>query len=634
MKCKPTAIPSTEEIDIPVLKKKYRQERDRRIRPEGQKQYADRSDDPVHTYEVDPHLPVQPRDSLSEDIEVAVLGGGWSGVMTGVQLRKAGISDFRNIDHAGDFGGVWYWSRYPGVQCDNDAYCYLPMLEEMGFMPSQKFSDGWEIREYMQSIARRFELYDNALFHTLTTGLRWDESIHRWRISTDRGDEIRARFVIMANGLLNIPKLPRIPGINEFKGKMFHTSRWEYDYTGGTQENPVLDKLGDKRVAIVGTGASALQVIPYLGKHAKQLYVLQRTPSTVEDRSNPPTDPEWFQSQQDGWQEARIDNFHRAAMEGRLNPGEPDLVCDFWTEITRNMMAELEAEGWPELSMEEFMKRREEMDYRVMERVRRRVESLVEDRATAEALKPWYRFPCKRPLSNNDYYPTFNRPNVKLIDVSDTRGVERMTEKGFMAHGEEYQIDCMIFASGFEVTSDLDRRWGFEEFRGRDGLSIYDHWADGYKTLHGMTTNGFPNVFFIGYYQGGLNATTTHQYGRQSEHIVHIIGEALARGASAVEPSEEAQDAWVEHVRETAVDISELQRECPPSYLNNEGEPQITSDGRKVYRWYLGEAYGPGWGAFQELLQNWRERGDLEGLVLETVERAAATCSENGGAIE
>ncbi len=617
MTCKPTNIPAAEDIDIPAIREKYRQERDKRINKKGQKQYVRPVGDFKDTYEGDPHMPVVPREPVTSEVEVAVLGAGLSGLLAGVQLKKAGISNFCNIDHAGDFGGVWYWNRYPGVQCDNDAYCYLPMLEEMGFMPSKKFSDGAEIYEYCQSIAKRFELYENALFHTMIKGVRWDESIKRWRIATDRGDDIKARFVIMANGLLNIPKLPGIPGIHEFKGKMFHTARWEYDYTGGTHKNPVLDKLADKKVGIIGTGATALQAIPYLGKYAKELYVLQRTPSTVDQRNNPPTDPEWAKSLKPGWQAERHDNFHRAAMEGRLQPREEDLVCDFWTEITRNMQAELEAEDWPDISMEDYYARRDLMEYRVMERMRHRVESIVKDKDTAEALKPWYRFLCKRPLSNNDYYETFNLPNVKLIDVSETQGVECMTETGFIANGEEYEVDCMIFASGFEVTSDLDRRWGFEYFEGRDGVSIYDHWGYGYQTLHGMMTHKFPNQFFMGYYQGGLNSTTTEQYRFQAEHIASIISQVKEQGGTVVEPTKQAQDDWVDHVRATAVDISEFQAECTPSYYNNEGEKAVDKEGKEKFRNYLGEAYGPGWGAFTQLIYNWQEKGDLEGLVVE-----------------
>ncbi len=607
MKCAPTQTP--EEVDIPSLREKYREERDRRLRREGQKQYVRPVGEFADTYAADPHMPVLQRDPISEDLDVAILGAGWSGILTAYHLKRAGLTSFRNIDHAGGFGGVWYWNRYPGLQCDNDAYCYLPLLEETGFMPSKKFSDGGEIRGYCQSIARKFDFHEKALFHTLITALRWDETIKRWRVSTSRGDEIRARFVVMANGFLNLPKLPGIPGIERFKGKMFHSARWDYAYTGGTQENPVLDKLADKRVAIIGTGATAIQAVPFLGRYAKQLYVIQRTPSTVDERGNPPTDPEWVKSLKPGWQKERQANFHRAAMEF-FKPGEPDLICDIWTEISRNLAAELEAEGWPQLTPEQFMARREVVDYRVMERLRQRAAAVVKDAATAEALKPWYRFLCKRPLSNNEFYPTFNRPNVKLIDVSATKGVERMTESGFVAGGVEYPVDCMIFASGFEVSSDLDRRWGIDVVQGRGGKSIYQHWAGGPKTLHGVITHGFPNLFYTGYIQGGLNASVTEQCSRQAHHIAYVISEALKRGVKAVEPSQEAQDAYVRHFEAVQPDMSQFQRECTPSYFTNEGQVKAP--------WALFRPYGPGWNAFQKLLEQWRSKGDLEGLVLES----------------
>jgi cyclohexanone monooxygenase len=301
----------------------------------------------------------------------------------------------------------------------------------------------------------------------------------------------------------------------------------------------------------------------------------------------------------------------------RLGKGEADQICDIWTEINRNLNAELEAENWPDISIEEFYARRETVDYRVMERLRARVESLVHDKETAAALKPWYRFLCKRPASNDDFYPTFNRPNVKLIDVSLSRGVERMTEKGFVANSVEYEIDCMIFASGFEVTSDLDRRWGIDVIEGCHGLSIYDHWRDGYKTFHGITTHGFPNQFFTGFIQSGLNASTTEQMSRHGYHIAYIIKEAMARGATRVEPTLAAQTGYVDHVRATAVDISSFQRECTPSYFNGEGDTTKP-------RFYAGEPYGPGWEAFETLLQDWRDQGELEGLTLTTAAAAEA----------
>ena len=608
MTCQLTGLRALEEAEISALRAKYRHERDKRIRREGGEQYVRPVGDFAEVYERDPHMPVRPREALAEEIDVAILGGGWAGLLAGFHLRQAGVANFRHIEHGGDFGGVWYWNRYPGIQCDNESYCYLPLLEETGFMPSKRFADGDEIQRYSQLIGQKYGFYDKALFHTRVTALRWDQAMKRWRVGTDRGDDIRARFVVMAGGLMNMPKLPGIPGIHDFKGKKFHSARWDYAYTGGAYGNPVLDKLGDKRVAIIGTGATAIQAVPYLGRYAKHLYVLQRTPPTVDERPNPPTDPAWAKGLGPGWQKDRQANFHRGAQEIFL-PGEPDLVCDLWTEISRHLNAQLEAEGWPKLTLQEIGARRERIDYRVMERLRARVEAMVKDKATAEALKPYFRFPCKRPLSSDTYYPTFNRPNVTLLDVSETQGVERITEKGFVVREVEYDVDCIIFASGFEVTSELERRWGIDVIEGRNGLSIYKHWADGPETLHGLMTHGFPNMFFTGYIQGGLNSNIPEQLNRQVEHAAYIVRETLRRGVAVAEPSQDAQDAYVRHFREIEIDTSALLSECTPSYYNNEGEKQPP--------WLLLRAYGHGWNAFLKLLADWRSKGDMAGLVLE-----------------
>jgi cyclohexanone monooxygenase len=607
MKCEPTQTPA--DIDIPKLREKYRLEREKRYRAEGNQQYIRPKSSTQSGPFVDPHKPVAPRAALTEDIDVAVLGGGFTGILASVQLKKAGVSSFRNIEQAGDFGGVWYWNRYPGIQCDNESYCYLPLLEETGFMPSKRFADGTEIQGHCVRIARQFGLYDGALFHTQVTGLRWDDSIQRWHVTTDRGDRIRARFVIMAGGPLNRPKLPGIPGLQDFKGDVFHSARWDYNITGGSWENPVLDKPKDKRVAIVGTGATAIQIVPFLGKYAKEVYVLQRTPPSVDARPNPPTDQEWVKTLQPGWQKARQENFHRGAMEG-FHPGDQDLICDFWTEINRNVAAKLAAQGWPAITPEIFMAMREDEDYHVMERFRRRIDEIVKDKATAEALKPWFRFHCKRPLSSDTYYPTFNLPYVQLIDVSDSKGVERMTAKGFVHQGKEVPIDLLICASGFEVTSELEQRWGIDEISGRNGVSLYDYWDDGYKTLHGVVSRGFPNQFFTGYIQGGLYATTVEQFNRQGHHIAWIIAEALKRGIKAVEPTQEAQDQWVATMAPSTGFSQYMQSECPPSYLNNE------SGGK--FRYYLGEFYLAGFTAFETLLQDWRNKGDMAGLELKS----------------
>lgn len=608
MICTPTNVPSKDEIDIDALRAKYYAERDKRLNPKGGAQYINDGPGDLHDlYNHDPHMPIQPRDPVIEDLDVAVLGAGFSGVMAGYYLHQQGITNFRNIDHAGDFGGVWYWNRYPGIQCDNESYCYLPLLEETEFMPSRRFAPGPEIMGYIRLIAEKNHFAHKALFHTLITSLVWDEKIQRWHVKTDRGDDIRARFVIMGQGVLNMPKLPGISGIARFKGKMFHTSRWEYDYTGGSCENPVLDKLKDKRVAIVGTGATAIQAVPFLAKYAKHLYVVQRTPSCVDERPNPPTDPEWLKSLMPGWQRERIANFQRFSQEVPL-PGEPDLVCDFWTEINRNLLAELAAEGNPQLTPEEYAARREIVDYQVMERFRRRVDAAIKDPELAEKLKAYYRFLCKRPLSSDTYYPCFNQENVTLIDTSETQGLQEVTETGFRQDGVEYEVDCIIWASGFEVSSELEKRWGFEAIDGRDGKSLYDFWRDGPHTFQGNMARGFPNLFVIGYIQGALNGSVTEQFGKQCLHSAYIIAETMHRGKKVVEPSAEAQAAYEKHFAEVEVDTSAFQAECTPSYFSNEGQ--------KNAPWQLFRAYGLGWDAFQTMLSDWRAEGNMEGLEL------------------
>ena len=533
-RCAPTQTP---EIDHAALRTKYLAERDKRIRAEGQKQYVEAEGEFEEYYEADPYTPVVPRPAIREDIDVAILGGGLCGLIAGARIRQAGVSSFRVIELAGDFGGAWYWNRYPGIQVDTDSYCYLPMLEELGYMPKQKYAFGDEVFEHCQRIGKHFGLYDKALFSTLVRSMEWDDSSKRWLIRTNRDDEIRARFVVMAQGPFNRPKLPGIPGITDFQGHTFHSARWDYAYTGGDMSGG-LDKLADKRVAVIGTGASGVQIVPHLARDAQHLYVFQRTPSSIDERGDVPTDPEWVETLQPGWQKERQRNFHTAAFEA-FGPGQPDLVCDGWTEISRNLQAHLDATGgWASLAdPAKFMELREIQDYQVMERLRGRVDAVVKDRRTAEALKPYYRFLCKRPCFNDQYLPAFNRPNVTLVDVSDTKGVERITEKGIIAQGVEHEVDCIIFASGFEITTDLDRRLGIQPFAGRDGLSLYDHWADGYRTLHGTMSHGFPNQFFMGFIQGGVTASTTAMFEQQADHIAYILKETLARGATTVEPT-------------------------------------------------------------------------------------------------
>ena len=594
------------DFDPEALRAKYQRERERRLRADGQDQYPEVSGKLARFADSDPYVAAPlTRAPLTDEVEVVVIGGGWSGLISAARLREAGINDIRLIEDGADFGGTWYWNRYPGAQCDIESYCYLPLLEETGYIPKEKYSFAPEIFAHAQRIGKFFNLYEVACFQTRVTELRWDESIKRWIVSTNRNDAMKARFVITASGPASRPKLPGIPGLKDFQGHSFHTSRWDYGYTGG-DNNGNLDKLADKRVAIIGTGASAIQCVPHVGAAAAHLYVFQRTPSSVDLRGNKPTDPEWVKNLKPGWQRERQQNFDDIIM-GR--PFEMDLVNDAWTDIFRNLQSLFPFGPKTDVSPEETARRAELADFRKMNQIRARVNGTVKDERIAEALKPWYRQFCKRPTFNDEYLPTFNRGNVTLVDTSECHGVERITARGVVANGVEYPVDLIIFATGFEISTPFKRRIGFGIY-GRNGQSLYDHWAKGMRTLHGHSSRGFPNWFFVGAGQNGVSVNFGGMVGEQARHIAYIINQAKQRGASSVQPTAEAEEAWVAEIKKHSANTLAFLETCTPGYYNNEGKADIEA-GR-----FGGDAYAPGANAFNALLAQWREKGDLAGLEL------------------
>ena len=310
-----------------------------------------------------------------DEVDIVIIGGGFGGLLAGARLREAGVQNIRMIEKGGDFGGTWYWNRYPGAACDIESYIYLPLLEELGYVPKKKYIEGADILDYSQQIARKYNLYDDVCLQTEVTEMRWDDSIDRWTISTNRGDAMKARFVVMSNGPLNRPKLPGISGIDSYKGHIFHTSRWDYNYTGGSAHGN-LTGLKDKRVGIIGTGATAVQCVPHLGDSAKQLFVFQRTPSSIDERNDKPTDPEWIQGLEAGWHQNRMDNFNILVSGGFA---KEDLVNDGWTEIIRNLLLIIRHEGEPDLSREALSHKMEIADFQKMESIRARADEVVED---------------------------------------------------------------------------------------------------------------------------------------------------------------------------------------------------------------------------------------------------------------
>ena len=588
----------TTTFDPDGLREKYRLERDKRLREDGNEQYIDISE--YAQYLDDPYTRPATREPLVDEVTVAIIGGGFGGLLAGARLREAGIEDLRVIEKGGDFGGTWYWNRYPGAACDVESYIYLPLLEEIGYIPKKKYTDAPEILAHSRAIGEHFRLYDNACFSTEVTGMVWEESSRRWIISTNRGDRMRARFVIMANGPLHRPKLPGIRGIESFRGHTFHTSRWDYDYTGGDSTGG-LSKLADKRVGIIGTGATAVQCVPHLGASAKELYVFQRTPSSIDVRNNRPTDPEWAASLAPGWQRERMDNFNTLVSGGYA---EVDLVNDGWTDIIANLLIRLRSQEKVDLSPESLARNMELADFEKMEQIRSRVDQLVTDPSTASALKPWYRQFCKRPCFHDEYLDTFNRPNVHLIDT-DGQGVQLITEKGVVVNGVEYELDCLIYATGFEVGTEYTRRSGYE-LHGVEGETLTQHWADGTRTLHGFHSRGFPNCFIVSQTQSGFTVNFPHMLNEQSIHLAHLIAHLEQNGLTRVEVTAQAEEEWVRTIVNLAQNNIKFLEACTPGYYNNEGKPAARS--------LQSGSYGGGPVAFVKVLERWREQGELEGL--------------------
>jgi len=590
-----------EPFDPDALRDHYRRERDKRLRPDGNEQYQEMAGRYAR-YLDDPYVTAVDREPLHDDVTVVLIGGGFAGLIAGARLKQAGVEDVRVIEKGGDFGGTWYWNRYPGAQCDVESYVYLPLLEETSYVPTEKYARAPEILAHCSRIAKHFGLYDNACLSTEVTGIEWDPFRSRWTIRTNRGDEMTARFLVMGNGPLHRPKLPGIPGVETFRGHCFHTSRWDYDYTGG-DSNGTLHQLGDKRVGIIGTGATAVQAVPHLAASAAQLYVFQRTPSSIDVRGNRPTDSEWAASLAPGWQQKRMENFTTLTSGG---VAEVDLVSDGWTDIIGRLVTLLRERENPDLSPDGLAGTLELADFEKMEQIRSRVDEIVTDPVTAAALKPWYRQFCKRPCFHDEYLQSFNRPNVVLVDT-DGRGVDRITEAGVVAGDTEYELDCLIYATGFEVGTQYTRRAGYD-IAGARGFSLSEHWADGMKSVHGIHVHGFPNMFVLGHAQGGFTVNYPHLLEGASEHITQIIRHAVDNDIREVEATTEGEGEWLSILENSARNMRAFQEQCTPGYYNNEGQPVGGS--------FLGSSYGKGPMAFFQLLADWRAAGDFAGLEL------------------
>ncbi|MFE7812995.1 flavin-containing monooxygenase [Streptomyces sp. NPDC057433] len=585
----PHRAPSPEELE--ALRQRYRVERERRVRPDGAAQYQ-ATEAEFGYYAADPYVgEAAGREPLHDTVDVAVVGGGFGGILAGARLRQRGVRSVRVVETGGDFGGTWYWNRYPGIHCDIEAHVYLPMLDETGYVPEWKYAPGEEIRRHAMRVARQSGLYEHALFSTSVTSLTWEETSGTWIVATDRGDAFHATYVVTSTGTLSTPKLPGIPGIQDFEGHTFHTSRWDYAYTGGTPDGGMTG-LADKRVGVVGTGATGIQVIPMLAEDAAHVHVFQRTPSTVDVRANRRTTARDVGADREGWAAARRDNYLRIVSG---EPADEDLVADRWTEsagLLEKLLPSFRRQG----DRAAFEAAYEAADAAKMNELRARVEETVTDPDTAEKLKPWYRYACKRPTFSDRYYQAFNRDNVTLVDTADTHGIERVTENGVVVGGVTYALDCLIFATGFDVgTSGVLS--GKLPVYGRGGTQLLHAWAQqGPRTLHGFTSNGFPNLIQMGTLQNASSVNFTHILDEQAVHAAALVAAAEA-GDALLEPSRELEDAWLATLAKDAPDHEWFHADCTPGYYNREGRGRPNGP----------TAYPHGAHAFHRLLEQWRE---------------------------
>ncbi|MBU3062595.1 NAD(P)/FAD-dependent oxidoreductase [Nocardia sp. NEAU-G5] len=610
-----TGAPSR--FDPVELRQKYRAERDKRLRPDGDAQYLDVSGD-YADFAADPYLESSPggrsRAPQVADVDTLVLGGGWSGLQMAVHLHKSGATDFLIVDQAGDFGGVWYWNRYPGVRCDIESYIYMPLLEEVGTVPTEKYAGGPEMLEHARAIGRHYDLYSRALLGTTVTDVAWSEELSRWVASTDRHDTIHARFITIGTGPLSRAKLPGIKGIEKFQGQSFHSSRWDYGTTGGDWHGN-LDKLSDKRVALIGTGASSIQILPHLAASAQHVYLFQRTPAIVNARNNRPTDPDWFRGLEPGWQRKRMDNFVET-MSGRP---VVDLIDDEATRMGRRVSAAMNGPG----EVPDFA-RVQAVDFEKMEEIRRRVTDIVADASTAESLKPWYDYFCKRPLFSDDYFPAFNNDNVTLVDT-DGRGVDHLTEHAVVVDGVEYDVDLIIYSTGFDAIAHTYKAGGYR-LTGRGGISLAEHWQHGMRSLHGMMTSRFPNLFLIGgVEQAAISTNLPHVASRQADHVAALVARFLRADVAFAEVTVEAEQRWAEEMTRMRIDRSTYEMECTPSYYNNEGKRDAAKPS------LAGAQYGGGPIGYLSAIEDWaahhidRDITITKGQTMPTTPHPAAT---------
>ncbi|KXG50483.1 uncharacterized protein PGRI_069740 [Penicillium griseofulvum] len=614
----------TNEPYLQETQDRYDVERKKRLRPDGPTQYVGLSDESTNNLHLNGNITVDNNLLQQNKVRMLIVGAGFGGLLFAVRLLQSGFlraTDILFVDTAGGFGGTWWWNKYPGLACDVESYIYMPLLEETKYMPSQKYVAGPELKEHANRIACQWNLSERALFQTTVKNLAWNSEDCQWTVHiTPHGQpttSIQSDFVILATGLLNSPKLPKLDGLETYKGKVFHTSRWDYGYTGGSPSSPAMHRLHDKTIGFVGTGASAIQAIPHLAQWAKKVVVFQRTPSAVDWRHNHSTDRTWWMKmiqEGPGWQRERMENFN--AFLSNENPlPDIDLVDDGWSKM-QSFSALI---GSPSGLDQDHLKRMHRLDLRRQEAIRHRVEATVTDQATARALKPWYPGWCKRPCFSDNFLKAFNQSNVSLVDTNG-KGIRTVTNRGILANGQEYDLDAIVFGTGYSLGGSADL--GDLTVTGRDNQILQEKRQKGLTSLHGVMTNGFPNLFFSGPYQTGASANQVYVLDQLAVHVAHIISEAGKSVSErnpnptrfTIEPSSHSENEWTSKVLMRTRALGGVLN-CTPSYFNREG---LQFEGQEALQAAQFSIWGEGIKSYVNEIKDWRNTGGLAGLDIQS----------------
>ncbi len=499
----------------------------------------------------------------SSSYDAVIVGAGFAGLYMLHKLRQLGLTA-RVYEAGTGVGGTWYWNRYPGARCDVVSVEYSYQFSEelqQEWEWSERYATQPEILRYINHVADRFDLRRDIQFETRVTAARFDEAAGRWRVETDRGDRVSAQFCVMATGCLSSANLPDFPGRDSFRGETYHTGRWPHegvDFTG-------------KRVAVIGTGSSAIQSVPLIARQASQLTVFQRTASYTIPAHNTPLQAEEVAAIKRDYRGFRERNklqpfgvdFRTSSQSALATPPE-EREREYEDRWTRGGLSFLGA--FADLMFDR------EANHTAADFIRRKIASIVKDPAVAAKLAPSQIVGCKRLCVDTGYYETFNRPNVALVDVSASP-IEAITPTGLRVGGRDYEVDCIVFATGFDAMTGALLKI---DVRGRGGQTLQQKWEAGPRTYLGLQTAGFPNLFTIT--GPGSPSVLTNMLPSIEQHVEWIaecISYLAEHRLHTVEATTAAEDAWVEQVN--AVANRTLYPGCSSWYLgaNVPGKPRV-----------------------------------------------------------